>query len=150
MVPIMMDHFDRLLKCAAFLIALVVVWGFSGQGLAQNGQTADEGPLTQADLDAYVYLLPKMAEVKGGTPEEMAIVLRESGLTRRRAAYVVTKVFLAQSLAQGLSSPDQMIEENVPLYLRPSTEEITLVNNNLTSLFQAQSAARRAAGQPPQ
>ena len=141
-----MEFFGRLPKYALAVAVLAALALFAEPLAAQTSPAPAEGPLTQADIDAYIFLLPKMAQAKGGTPEEMGLVVRESGLTRRRAVYVVTKVALAQSLAQGLMSPSQLEEEQVPPGLQPSTEEIRLINNNLTSLVQAQAAARRAAG----
>ena len=143
----MIKLFGRLPKYIILAAILTGLGIFAEPLSAQTSPAPAEGPLTQADIDAYIFLLPKMAQAQGGTPEEMGLVLRESGLTRRRAVYVVTKVALAQSLAQGLMSPGQLVEEEVPANLHPTTEEIRLITNNLTSLVQAQAAARRAAGE---
>jgi hypothetical protein len=123
-------------------------WLWPGAGLAQ-GQ-AEYGPLTQADLDGYIYLLPHLVGQTERDPEQGARLLKEAGLSRRRAAYVGAKVAIAQALVSGLLSSSQLTTDKVPPHLQPSAEELTLVNDNLTSLVKAQEAARRSAARTPE
>lgn len=109
---------------------------------------ANEGPLTQTDIDGYVYLTPRLAGPDGRNPDQAVSILKQSGLTRRRAVYVGAKVAVTQALVSGLMSPAQLEEQKVPPSLRPSTEELQLVTRNLGSLVQAQNQARRAAALP--
>ncbi len=139
------------------LLALLLI-GVGWAGVQARAQTpapmpdpsamANEGPLTQGDIDGYVYLTPRLAGPDGRNPDQAAAVLKQSGLTRRRAVYVGAKVAVTQALVSGLMSPGQLEEQNVPPSLRPSTGELQLVTRNLGSLVQAQSQARRAAAQP--
>ena len=108
-----------------------------------------EGPLTQADIDAYVYILPRLAGEAGQDPQAAALLMREAGITRKRAAYVGAKITVTQALASGLISTGQLHDDQVPVYLQPSTAELTLVNDNLASLVKAQQAARQAAASRP-
>ncbi len=130
----------------ALVLGLVLV-GLTAGGLRAEdpASRAFGGPLTQADVDGYMYLLPRLAEVDRKDPEHGARLLRESGLSRARAAYVGAKITIAQALATGLLSTGQLTDEQVPAHLRPSAEEIALIQANLTSLVRAQEAARRAA-----
>ncbi|MDR1044826.1 MAG: hypothetical protein LBP33_06880 [Candidatus Adiutrix sp.] len=131
----------------AFLLTLMLAALMPAARLGADDAAlmASEGPLTQADLDAYVYMLPKMAGQAGQDPQAAALLFKEAGLTRRRAAYIVAKITVTQALASGLVSTGQLHDDQVPAYLQPSTAELTLVNDNLASLVKAQEAARQAA-----
>lgn len=95
-------------------------------------------------------MLPRLAGEPEQDPEEGARLLREAGLSRRRAAYVGAKLAIAQALVSGLLSSSQLTADKVPLRLQPSAEELSLVNDNLTSLLQAQQEARQAAARAPE
>lgn len=139
----------RLRPGALWALALLLAgcWLWPWLGWAQS--RTDYGPLTQADIDGYIYLLPRLVGEAEQVSEQGAGLLREAGLSRQRAAYVGAKVAIAQALVSGLLSSSQLTSDNVPIHLQPSAEELTLVNDNLASLVKAQQAARRAAAQPP-
>lgn len=130
------------LLAAALTAAVLLSPALTAEAVAQQAQA----PLTQADIDAYVYLLPKLGgpELKG--TDEAAVILRESGLSRKRAAYVAAKLTVAQALVEGYLSPERLDEERVPLYLQPSAQELALVNDNLETIKKAQEAAASASG----
>jgi len=129
---------------AAVTVALAAMTWFllSAPALARN--EVQEGPLTQADIDAYVFLAPRLLGSIMDYPDQAAKVLAEANLTRRRAIYITAKIPLIQVLARGLVSPSRLM--NIPGYLHPSTEEVQLVNANLMTLMQAESAAIDVAG----
>jgi hypothetical protein len=77
-------------------------------------------------------------------PDHAVKLLDEAKLTRRRAIYITAKIPVAQALARGLISPNQLID--IPSYLHPTTEEVQLVNSNLLTLMQAESMAIDSAG----
>jgi hypothetical protein len=138
----------RIFACFRVFLSLLILAALmpvGRLGADDAALMASEGPLTQADLDAYVYILPKMAGQAGQDPQAAALLLRETGLTRRRAAYIGAKIAVTQALASGLLSTGQLHDDQAPLYLQPSTAELTLVNDNLASLLKAQEAARQAA-----
>ena len=103
-----------------------------------------EGPLTQADIDAYVFLAPRLLGDIMNYPNEAAKILKEAKLTRQRAIYITTKIPLTQALARGLISPSKLMD--IPAYLHPTTEEVQLVNANLLTLMQAESVAIDSSG----
>jgi len=117
------------------LAALLALVCLSSPALAAGED--GEGPLTQADIDAYVYLAPRLFGDIMNYPDKAAKVLSEAKLTRRRAIYVTAKIPLTQALARGLISPGQLMD--VPANLRPTVEEVRLVNANLMTLMQAES-----------
>ena len=130
---------------AAFCLALatfIALLALSTPALANN--ESREAPLTQADIDAYIYLAPRLLGGIMNYPDQAAKLLNEVKLTRRRAIYITTKIPLTQALARGLISPRQLVE--IPAYLHPTTEEVQLVNANLMTLMQAESAAIDSSG----
>lgn len=133
----------KIIGAAALLAALLCFQ--PGAATAQSRPEVD--PLTQADIDAYIFLLPRLA--RGLDSDQKAELLREAGLGPRRAAYVTAKIAVTQALVSGLLSSSQMTADQVSPQLHPSAEELTLVNDNLASLVRAQQAARQAAAQPP-
>ncbi|MDR2725537.1 MAG: hypothetical protein LBC90_05650 [Candidatus Adiutrix sp.] len=122
--------------------ALLALACFSGPALAYT--EVREGPLTQADIDAYIFLAPRFFGDIMDYPDQAAKLLNEVKLTRRRAIYITAKIPLTQALARGLISPGQLV--GIPVYLHPTTEEVRLVNSNLMTLMQAESAAIDSAG----
>jgi hypothetical protein len=103
-----------------------------------------EGHLTQTDIDAYIYLAPRLFGKIMNHPEQAAQLLNEAGLTRRRAIHITAKIPLTQALARGLVSPGQMMD--IPANLRPTLEEVQLVNANLPALMRAESAVIDSSG----
>lgn len=129
-----------LIMLPALLIPLLLT-GAAGAGEDFSG----EPPLSQADLDGYVYLLPRLLGRAAQDPETAAALLAEAGLSRRRAAYVGAKVAVTQAMVAGALDPGSLAQKEIPAHLHPSAEELSLVQKNLTSLIQAQQTARRAA-----
>lgn len=118
------------------LAAVLAVVVFGGVGKVWAG-TSYQPPLTQADIDAYVYLLPRLTGPDPLQSDAAALALRESGLSRQRAAYVGIKVALAEAMVEGFMTPDRLAEENLPSYLQPSAEELSLVSDNLETIKKA-------------
>lgn len=136
-------------RMIAWALALLLAGGCLWPGVGSAQSRVEHGPLTQADIDGYIYLLPRLVGESGRNSERGAGLLREAGLSRGRAAYVGAKVAIAQALVSGLLSSSQLTTDKVPLHLQPSAEELTLVIDNLGSLVKAQEAARRAAAPSP-
>jgi len=103
-----------------------------------------EGPLAQADIDAYVYLAPRLFGEIMNYPDKAVKLLNEVNLTRRRAIYITAKIPLTQALARGLITPGQLMD--IPANLHPTIEEVQLVNSNLLTLMQAESTVIDASG----
>ena len=128
----------RGLSLAAAALALVL------SAAPALGSEDREGPLTQADIDAYIFLAPRLLGDIMNYPDQAAKLLKEVNLTRQRAMYITAKIPLTQTLARGLVSPGQLM--GIPAYLHPTTEEVQLVNDNLLTLMQAESVAIDSAG----
>jgi len=124
----------------ATVLALVCLYAPAALAAGED----PEGPLAQADIDAYVYLAPRLFGDIMKHPEQAVKLLNEARLTRRRAIYITAKIPLTQALARGLITPDQLMD--IPANLRPTVEEVQLVNANLLTLMQAESAAIDSSG----
>lgn len=127
---------------AVLALWLVPLAAARADGSVMSGQE----PLTQADIDAYIYFTPRLAGEAGRNPGTASRIIRESGLTRKRALYVSAKIVVTQAMTIGALTPGQLVDENVLPALHPTAEEISLVNSNRTTLEKAQAAARRAGG----
>lgn len=94
-----------------------------------------ESPLTQADIDAYLKVLPKMGAAMNSA-EAMAALSTEAGFSDVRFSYVGSKVGFAMSLAAGATA-QQMDMSQIPQVLRPTEAEIELVKKNIEPLQKA-------------
>lgn len=144
MIIKMRHAFNRRMIFPAFLLILGLAALPSGAQALDD--FSNEPALTQADIDGYIHLTPRLLGEAARNPDTAARLLDEARLSRRRAVYVGAKIAVTQAMVTGALSPDHLDREKVPLYLRPSAEELSLVQRNLTSLTQAQLAASRAAG----
>ncbi len=135
------------IRAPLFALGLLALFLAAAGALAAEESSALKGqpPLTQADIDAYLYFAPRLAGPQGRDPESAAKVIAQAGLTRRRAVYVTAKIAVTQAMALGALSPNQLLERGIDEALRPSTEELTLITVNRSSLEQVQAAARQAA-----
>jgi hypothetical protein len=129
---------------AALFLGLVFLVLSQGAAFAQADMglaMSREGPLTQADVDAYVYLAPRLSAEEARDRETALRLLAEVKLTKTRAAYIALKIPLAQAMVMGLMKPEGLEENETPPYLRPGAAELALVADNLQTLLQAQRAA---------
>lgn len=128
---------------AALLLAALLAGPGGGPLWAEAHRRYE--PLTQGDIDAYVYLLPRLSAQAAQNPAEAGRLMAVARTTKGRMVYVTAKVAVAQALAMG-AMPQAMLRDKVPLYLQPSAEEIALVGRNLFALKLAQEKAGRQGG----
>ena len=128
-------------KRGATLALMAAFFFAAAAGAASEADFWGEAPLTQADIDAYTYLAPRLLGDIMKYPDLAAKLLDDVKMTRQRAIYITAKIPLAQALARGLISPDRLADARVPASLRPTTEEVRLVNANLHTLMQAEGEA---------
>ncbi len=121
----------------------LLCFSWASSALAQD--LSEAYSLTQADIDAYVYLLPRLTADVTADAARAGKLMAGVGMNKKRLIYVGAKVAIAQAMAIGAMTPKALDDHNVPLYLHPSPEEVSLVNTNLHSLTMAQEMARRAA-----
>lgn len=128
-----------MLALAALLILPRLAWA------AEDEDLSHQSPLTQADIDAYVYIMPRLTPELTHDAARANQLMINAGVNKKRLVYVGAKVAIAQAMAIGAMTPRQLADHHVPLYMQPSPEEISLITTNLQSLTLAQETARRAA-----
>jgi len=96
---------------------------------------AEEPPLSQADLDAYIKIMPELTRILSDpqSAEQLAVSLNLSPI---RFSYIVAKVPLAMALTYG-ADPKSLGLDSLPKVLYPSDKELRLVKNNLDSLVKS-------------
>lgn len=102
-------------------------------------------PLTQSDIDGYVYMLPRLQGEVLTDPFLAGYILRNAKLNRRRAIFVSSKIAIVQAIIIGLLSPSELTEAKWPPEMFPSAEEQALVQKNMNSILWAQELTRKAA-----
>lgn len=87
---------------------------------------ANQSPITQADVDAYIKAIPQITANMGDEAKLLAIY-KEAGWDEWRGAYVLSKVGTAYAISM---APDQasMMTGQLPASLKPSQAEIDLVS----------------------
>ncbi|MDR2725536.1 MAG: hypothetical protein LBC90_05645 [Candidatus Adiutrix sp.] len=103
---------------------------------------AEEPPLGQADLEAYIKIIPELPKLLSDpqSAEQLAAGLNLSPI---RFSYIVVKVPLVMALASGVD-PKSLGLDSLPQSLRPSDSELSLVKDNLETLIEAAEKANRA------
>jgi hypothetical protein len=102
----------------------------------------EEPPLSQADVDAYIKIMPELTNILSAphSTEQLAASLN---LSQIRFSYIVAKVPLAMALTSG-ADPKILGLDSLPKALRPSDQELRLVKDNLEALIASAEEANRA------
>ncbi len=103
---------------------------------------AKEPPLTQADVEAYLKIMPEMPKAMND-PSILIKAYEGAGLTEVRFSYVVSKIALAQAMSMGASA-EQLGLDRLPEVLRPTEADRELVNKNKEALGKAAEEMTRA------
>ena len=143
-----------MIKIFSALLSVFIILG-SGLSLAQSvgalkltpaeiERAAKEAPLRQADIDAFIKIMPRMNELANGKTTFKKLG-QASGLGEVRLSLTVMKVIQAQALNAGV--PYDQIKagvglESIPEPFQPSKAEIDLVRRNSAKLDKARQAAR--------
>lgn len=91
-----------------------------------------EPPLAQADIDAYLKLMPQL--VKGVANEEaFNKLLADAGLSQARFTMATSKISLAQAMAMGVTL-DQINAAQLPDEMKPTDADVELVKKNKEKL----------------
>jgi len=101
-----------------------------------------EPPLGQADVDAYVKIMPELTRLLND-PQSAGPLAAGLNLSQLRFSYIMAKVPLTMALASG-ADPKTLGLDSLPKVLHPSPKELRLVKNNLKILSAAADDASRA------
>ena len=86
---------------------------------------ANQGPISQADVDAYIKAIPQITASAGDEAKLMAIY-KEAGWDEWRGAYVISKVGTAYAISMAPAQADMMTAQ-LPASLKPTQAEIDMV-----------------------
>lgn len=131
-------------KTLALILMLCVM--FTGVA-AVNAQTetdlfAGKTPITQADIDAFVLVIPQIAAADG----DFSIIsnaYKQAGWDDLHGNYVVTKIRVAHGIVLDPTQQEAFAAQ-LPASLFPNAAEIELVKANVAKINAAQSAPMRA------
>jgi len=101
-----------------------------------------EPPLGQADVDAYIKIMPEMTKLLSD-PQSAESLAASLNLSQIRFSYIVAKVPLTMALASG-ADPKALGLDSLPKALHPSDKELALVKGNLEALITAAEETNRA------
>jgi hypothetical protein len=103
-------------------------------------QMAKEPPLAQADVDAYIAILPDLGKVMAD-PAALVKLYEGAGLTESRFSVVVPKIsFVLAEIQAGSAVVDY---EALPEFLRPSAAEAAVVKQNSEAVQKAMEAMKK-------
>ena len=105
-----------------------------------------EPPLNQADVDAYIRIIPEIIPELAKLfhdPQSAEQLAAGLNLSQIRFYYIMAKVPLTMALASGVD-PKNLGLDSLPKALSPSSRELRLVKNNLKALNEAAEEASRA------
>lgn len=109
-------------------------------------QFAKEPPFTQADIDAYIKLVPELAKNQAN-PQAMQEIVEKSSLGANRLGLLGMKLGLGMMIAQ-VGADNPMVQEQMKQYpevVRPTPAEVELIKKNLQPLMQAAMSAMAGA-----
>jgi hypothetical protein len=104
---------------------------------------AAEPPLSQADIDAYIKIMPELARLLSN-PQSAEVLAASLNLSQIRFSYITAKVPLTMALVFGADPKELGLEDSLPQALRPSEAESRLVQDNLEALLKVADEANRA------
>jgi len=105
----------------------------------------DEKPLSQADIDAYIKIMPEMPKTMSD-PAALVKAYEAAGLSEVRFSYIVSKISLGQAMLMGATA-EQLNLNQLPEALRPTEAETALIKNNMDALNKAAMEMTQAMGQ---
>ena len=103
---------------------------------AEMAKMANEPPLTQADIDTFMKMLPKVEEV-GNDPEAIFKLYQDNGVSPQRFAMIGTKMTVGMMMAQGVTREQVAASGQFLDFMIPSDDEIAIVKNNMEAILKA-------------
>lgn len=95
---------------------------------------AKEPPLTQADIDAFITVIPQLAALEEEADEDSASAIWEAaGLTKSRTAFIFSRISIAMLIAEG--TPAEFLDSlDIPGVMKPDQGDVELVVKNREAL----------------
>ena len=102
---------------------------------AHAGQPAAMAQISQADVDAYIYLLSNINTV-ADDPNAIFQLYRTSGLSPDRYQLIEGKVMASYYLSLG-ATPEALRNQGMPPEMLPSPAEAQVINANMDAIMKA-------------
>jgi hypothetical protein len=141
----------KMITAVAFCLVLACGQAFAADAAADAQQEqaiaaamaamANQPPLTQADIDAFIELSPKMAAAANDQAAVLKLV-QESGIAPERLGLISTKISIGFALAQGMTREQMSANGQVPEFMFPSDAETALIKENTNAIMQAMMGAQ--------
>ncbi len=97
---------------------------------------ANEPPLTQADIDAFATMAPKVSGV-AADPNAIFQLYQENNISPQRFAIISSKISLGLSMANGMTR-DQIAQSGINVdIMAPDEAELALITKNAPALTKA-------------
>lgn len=107
-----------------------------------------EPPLSQADVDIYLKILPELPTIMAD-PSSLSRIVTAHDLSQTRFSYIMAKVPLTLVLIDG-TSPEELGLNTLPSVLHPTESEKAVIAQNREKLHQASNEALKTIGKPKQ
>jgi len=101
-----------------------------------------EPPLTQADIDTFIKIMPEMSQAAAKDPAVAVKIYQEAGLTENRFGLIFSRVTLGLLIASGIPRETLLSGQDVPEVLMPGDSELDLISRNMEALGQVFESAR--------
>ena len=103
---------------------------------AELAAMANEPPLTQADIDTFMKMLPKIEEA-GNSPEAIFKLYQDNGVSPQRFAMIGSKMTVGLMMAQGVTREQVVASGQFLEFMIPSDAEVAIVKNNMEAILKA-------------
>ncbi|MDR3038630.1 MAG: hypothetical protein LBV21_05010 [Candidatus Adiutrix sp.] len=101
-----------------------------------------EPPISQADVDAYIKIIPELPKLMND-PQSAETIAAAHNLSPVRFSYIMAKVPLTMAIAAG-ADPKTLGLEALPKVLHPTAPELAVVRTNLEALSATAAEAYKA------
>lgn len=96
---------------------------------------ANEPPLTQADIDAFLKMAPQ-AEAVMSDPAATVKLYQDNNMTPQRFGVVGGKISVGVLLSQGVTREQLASFGQFPEYMVPNDDEVALIGKNIETIMQ--------------
>lgn len=97
---------------------------------------AQQPPLSQADLDAFVKMVPEISKVMND-PNAIMKLYQDNGVSPERFALVSSKITIGFMMNQGMTKDQILATGQVPEVMIPNDAELALIKKSQDALGKA-------------
>lgn len=94
---------------------------------------ANEPPLTQADIDAFLTMAPQVEEVMNDQ-DAILKLYQDNNMNPQRFGFVGGRISIGILMAQGITREQLEAVGQFPEFMFPNADEVALINQNLDEI----------------